>query len=305
MLKNLEVRVTANCNSRCIICHIWKIKTFDSKIKAKQYKKLFSRPEFRQVEDLQISGGEPLVRDDIWEIIKVMLDTMPKLNKILLATNGTQPEKALALFKKISKYKKITLKLCVSLEGDRGTNKKVRGIDNYDSAIKTLELCKSAIPELKTMISMTLTKINCNLKSFKHLQKIASMTNSVLSFRAFYNSDYYHYNYNDNLEIDGKQKALVVDFTRRFFSFDEFLMAQAEYLKTGKFTMMEKCRAGKIFADIRPDGTVAPCLNSTRIIGDYKKGIYTKNIKDLGKYEKCPCCDEACFFPMLHWDNKK
>jgi hypothetical protein len=31
------------------------------------------------------------------------------------------------------------------------------------------------------------------------------------------------------------------------------------------------------------------------------KGVYVKKIKNLGRYEQCPCCDEACFYPIFRW----
>jgi len=304
MLKSLGIRVTRKCNSRCLICHLWKEQATGREVSASQYKKLFSQPEFQEVEEFFISGGEAFLRKDIEQIIKTILRSIPKVTKFLLTTNGTSPLKAAELFKKLNKNQQIkTLRLAVSLEGDRVTNKKIRGIDSYNSALLTLKLCRAAAPRLQTVILTTLTHLNCNRRSLNHIKKIAVQTGSAFSFRPFYNS-VYHYNHEKRLEFSGKQKALVVDFIKNCGSDDPFLKAQGEYLKTGKMPLMDKCLAGNIFADVRPDGSVYPCFNSTREIGNVAKGVYVKKIKDLGQHEQCPCCDEACFHPMFCWPPK-
>lgn len=301
MLKNLTIRVTRKCNSRCLTCHLWKIKFAGPEAKDFQYKKLFSRPEFREVEDIFISGGEPFCRKDLSQLIDAILTAMPKIKRFLLTTNGTSPDKAKKLFKKLDRNKQIKdLRLAVSLEGDRATNKKIRGIDSYDSALLTIKLCRAAVPRLQTRILTTLTRLNCNQKSLSHIKKIAAETGSAFSFRPFYNS-VYHYNYEDQLDISDRQKKLAINFTKKYCLYDPFLKAQIEYLKTGRMPLMDKCLAGDVFADVRPDGSVYPCFNSRREIGNVERGIYVKKIKNLGRYEQCPCCDEACFYPIFRW----
>ncbi|MBT4071635.1 MAG: radical SAM protein, partial [Candidatus Magasanikbacteria bacterium] len=49
--------VTYNCNSRCTMCNIWKIKN-SPELPVKEYEKL---P--RSLRDINISGGEPFLRD--------------------------------------------------------------------------------------------------------------------------------------------------------------------------------------------------------------------------------------------------
>lgn len=301
MFKYLGIRVTRKCNSHCLICHLWKTKFAGSEAKDFQYKKLLSRPEFREVEDIYISGGEPFCRKDLPQVIDAILTAMPKIKRFLLTTNGTSPDKAQKLFKKLDKNKKIKdLRLAISLEGDRAINKKIRGIDSYDSALLTIKLCRTAVPRLQTRILTTLTRLNCNQKSLSHIKKIAAETGSAFSFRPFYNS-VYHYNYEDQLDISAKQKELVINFTKKYCLYDPFLKAQIEYLKIGRMSLMNKCLAGDVFADVRADGSVYPCFNSTREIGNIEKGIYVKKIKNLGRYEQCPCCDEACFYPIFRW----
>jgi len=301
MIKNVTVLVTNKCNSRCMMCNIWNTKTFEKEMTVAEYKKLFSKPEFRETEDLNISGGEPTQRKDITEIIDVMLDNMPKVHMFFLSTNGTNPEKVRDLFLRYSKCIKDVY-ACISIEGNKETNKKVRGIDNYDSAIKTIRLCKETNLNIHSIISMTLTSANSNKESLNHIKKIAEETGSTYSFRKVWKNDtYYHNCANKKIDISEKQRREVIDFMEKYCTTDLFMKAQIKYFKSNSMPMMKKCYAGDIFVLVRPDGSVYPCINSSRKIGDLERGIFIKNIEDLGKYESCPCCTECCFYPMLNW----
>lgn len=303
MIKNATVLVTNKCNSRCIMCNIWKTKTSEREMSVADYEKLFSRKEFRQIEDLNISGGEPTLREDVYEIIDVMLKNMPKVHMFFLSTNGTNPEKIRDLFLRYSKIIKDTY-VCVSIEGNRETNNKVRGVDSYDSAIKTIKLCKEANSNIHSIISMTLTAINSNEESLHHIKKIAEETKSTYTFRqAWKNDTYYHNCDNEQLNMSEEQKNTVINFMEKYCMADPFMVAQMEYFKNNTNMAMKNCLAGDIFVLIRPDGSIYPCINSSRKIGDLENGMFIKNIENLGKCENCPCCTECCFYPMLNWSS--
>lgn len=301
MLKNVEIWITAGCNCRCLMCHWWKNQDTKKEISTSELKKLLSKSEFQTVGSVQISGGEPMMREDIGGVAEGILDSILGLNKILLATNGTFPRKTAELLRRIKQKRDINISLCVSLDGDKETNKKNRGIDSYDSALATLKLGKETVPDVRTTILMTLTPFNCNLKSLQHIKQLAADTGSDLSFRGAYSS--VHHIINNQLAMTDEQKRLVVEFTLKRCEQNPFLQAQAQYLKTGRMPMMDNCKAGNLFVNIRSNGNIYPCINSTRKIGDINEGRYAPKITDLGKYEQCPCCDEACFYPMLNWSS--
>ena len=304
MLKNIEIWITEKCNSRCRICHWWKEGGTGMEISAKELSNLLLKKEFSEVESVQVSGGEPMMHDDPEKVVRIIIKSLPRLKKLLIATNGSYPEKTAAFFKNIRTYSDIELKLCVSIEGDREVHKRIRGIDSYDSALMTLKKCIAAVPELKMNILMTLTKYNTNAGSLEHIRQLALSNNSVYSFRCYYDS-VHHSTVNNRLAITEEQKLVLIDFIKKYCRVDPFLTAQAEFLRTGRMPLMEECRAGALFVNIRSDGGVYPCINSTRKIGDVASGIYTEDIKDLGKKELCPCCDEACFYPMYNFISNK
>ena len=302
MLKNLEIWPTEKCNSRCLICHKWQ-NTDTPEFKTAELAGLLARKEFVNVESVQLSGGEPMLRQDITDVAEAVIGSLPRLNSLLVATNGLEPEKTAGLFMGLARQTDITLKLCVSLEGDRKNNRKIRGIDSYDSVINTIKLCRESLPSLRINILTTLTHFNCTAHNLRYMHKLASSLKCEFSYRPYYDSATHHHG-KSGLEITDRQKQAVINFTNQFYRNDPFLKTQSQYLRTGLLPSMDKCLAGNIFANIRSNGDIFPCVNSTRKIGNLKEGARVNRITDRGRFELCPCCDEVSFYPMHNYFNK-
>lgn len=303
MIESLEIRITNKCNSRCIICFIWKYGIVnDRDMTLPEIKKLFDRKEFKAVKNLYISGGEPLLRPDISQVIDVLLKCFPKLERFDLTSNGTFPEKTQHILKKIAKKKNLKrIFLSLSLDGDRKIHKKIRRINSYDTLIKTIKLCKDISPKIKIIILTVINSLNCNDKILNHIKKIAEKNNTLYSFRPMFyeaTSDF------EKLSMSKEQKKLLIKFISKNKSSNPFFKNQINFLKKKKINVMKKCRSGQDFVIVKPNGDIYPCAFSTRKIGDKGRGIFIKNIRDRGKFEKCPCFVEYYFYKTFY-KNKK
>lgn len=109
--------INNECNLNCKHCRVSE-KNDNEKLSLKEAKSLFSECWYNGITMLNLSGGEPFLRDDIFEI----LDYAEKFEDIVITTNGTllNEEKC----KKLSTYKNI--KLSISLDGLEETHDKFR-----------------------------------------------------------------------------------------------------------------------------------------------------------------------------------
>jgi len=306
MIKSVNQLVTAKCNSKCKNCSIWQSKDFSDEMLPQEFKELYSKQQFREVEDLCISGGEPTMRRDLVQIMNEILPSIPKLNILFLSSNASYPDRVLEFLKKCSdKIKDVYA--CLSLEGDRQTHKLLRGVDTYNSVVYTLEKIQQLdIPNIHSIISTTLSSENCDKKSLEHIRDIANRTGSTHSFRPVTVNDTFYKNTEcgcSSLSI--AQAEVMRSYISQYKNDDPFLKILCDFIDNKPTVMGDrktgiKCLAGDISVLIQPDGKIFPCINSKRQIGDKKQGVYEFEYL-LGDKELCPCCTECQVYPMLNF----
>lgn len=84
-VKNLRISVTNRCNLNCIYCHREGESNPGKEMSAERIAEIAKAFYDLGVKKLKLTGGEPLLREDICEIISMM----PKFEEISLTTNGT------------------------------------------------------------------------------------------------------------------------------------------------------------------------------------------------------------------------
>ena len=109
--------INNECNLNCKHCRVSE-KNDNEKLSLKEAKSLLAECWYNGITMLNLSGGEPFLRDDIFEI----LDYAEKFEDIVITTNGTLLNKEKC--KKLSTYKNI--KLSISLDGLEETHDKFR-----------------------------------------------------------------------------------------------------------------------------------------------------------------------------------
>jgi MoaA/NifB/PqqE/SkfB family radical SAM enzyme len=75
------VAVTYRCQSRCRMCSIWQIEGHEE-LRPEVYARLPAT-----IRDVNISGGEPFLRKDLAEVVRVVHERLPRA-RIIVSTNG-------------------------------------------------------------------------------------------------------------------------------------------------------------------------------------------------------------------------
>ncbi len=130
---DLTVISTYRCNSKCQMCYIWQNPT-DSReeISPETLSKLPAG-----FDNLNVSGGEPTLRQDLPEIIDILY---PKARIMEISSNGLFPERLLPIIKKYP-----NIKVRFSIEGDELTNNHIRGeVDGFNIKVNGLRKLKEA-----------------------------------------------------------------------------------------------------------------------------------------------------------------
>lgn len=163
----VRFQLTNRCTLQCKYCNIWHTET----------KELSTKEIFRIIHELSklgtkrisFSGGEPLLREDIDEIITFCnkQGIYPEMN-----SNGT------LVPKKIDTVKKLDF-LKLSLDGPQEVHDAVRGDGSYQKVIEAANI--SFKNKINFGFAYTLTKYNINF--LDHVLGVATRYHTIVAFQ--------------------------------------------------------------------------------------------------------------------------
>src|ERR1700739_2057580 len=131
-----HVKLTENCQAKCISCDYWKTRWNDG-IDTSKAIDLVNQIAELGIGSLRFTGGEPLLRKDFFEVLQQAKTSSFK--HIILQTNGL-------LLKKLNKEINASpiSNISVSIDGLKDTNDHIRGIRGYfELAMEGIRLMKN------------------------------------------------------------------------------------------------------------------------------------------------------------------
>nr|MDO8044984.1 radical SAM protein [Candidatus Baldrarchaeota archaeon] len=176
-------QTTNKCNLLCLMCNVGREFLKNPQIASndltiEELKNIFKRDYnmLKNISFLELTGGEPFMRSDLVEMIKLFHNFLPKCY-IWIPTNGTLPSKIEKDMSKIVKIHK-NIGIGISLDGGEEVHDKLRGVKGtYKKAVQTIKAMvklRKKHPWLDVMVSFTLTPLNASeppivYKLCKHL----------------------------------------------------------------------------------------------------------------------------------------
>ena len=121
-----SIILTYRCPMKCKMCNIWKNPTDKAQeIKAEELECL---PKMKFI---NLTGGEPFVREDIEDIVRICYTKSPR---IVISTSGWFEDRVIALAKKFP-----NIGIRISIEGLSQKNDELRGREGgFDKGLRTL-----------------------------------------------------------------------------------------------------------------------------------------------------------------------
>lgn len=244
-----SIIVTYRCQMACKMCNIWQNWSDPSNEIKPEELEILPALKFAN-----ITGGEPFIREDLEEIIKVVFK---KSKRVVISTSGWHTEKILKL---AEKYPKIGIR--VSIEGLSKKNDELRGREGgFDRGLRTLlELKKMGIRD----IGFGITVSNYNSNDMLNLYELAKNLKLEFATAAFHNSFYFH---KDDNFITNKEEVIsnFKELISRLLNEKHpkswfralFNLGLINYIQGGKRLL--PCEAGSVNFFIDPYGEVYPC----------------------------------------------
>ncbi|KPJ69868.1 hypothetical protein AMJ44_02050 [candidate division WOR-1 bacterium DG_54_3] len=229
---------TLRCNDTCEFCSIWQNEDF-KKMEEKPYD--LSLLKNFGIQHINFTGGEPLLREDLPQLLKQAKDHGFKVE---LTTNGIlYPEKARSLAGLIDRLY-FSLDYPVAEEHDRS-----RGVECFHLVIQGIKLAKE-LGE-KPIINFTMTRDSVRflpeMIELAEKLKVFIYLNPVYGFygtQGFENATFFHIRYYS------RRKNILLN------------LAVLEFVKAGgNRVLLPRCKAKETTLTILPDGNrVSPCF---------------------------------------------
>lgn len=265
--------ITERCNAKCAHCFV-DFKTAEDELSLQKIEKIASSsgPCLRNI---GITGGEPFIRDDIFEIADIWY-TNSSVTSLSLTTNGSMPSKIENFCKKASK-KSIPVAFLMSYDYIGEKHSEYRKLkDLHLKVIESYKIIKTFSKNLSATFQITLTPDNVDsaLETYCYMRDVLKINNINCTMVRGKCAD------NASEQIKQKMASVYKNIqTQRSKDFNLYTIkgfdgltltekllnaknkVQWKYVlksfETKKF--ITPCSAGNLFGVIRYNGNVTPC----------------------------------------------
>lgn len=139
--KVLQLPITFRCNSRCVMCNIWRM-DHRNEATVEEFSQFMRDHIFKEIEAVGINGGEPSLIPNLSEYANEILK-LPKLKMLSIFSNGFCQKpflKALEDIYRACREKGVNFSVAISLDGVGKIHNKVRGKSNaFEKTISTID----------------------------------------------------------------------------------------------------------------------------------------------------------------------
>jgi MoaA/NifB/PqqE/SkfB family radical SAM enzyme len=297
------------------MCNIWK-KPVEDELSLYEIEQIFSR--YRRFSWVNLTGGEPFMRADFPDIVRIIDRNSPDLFLLNFSTNGYLTDTVVRGVQDILLHTSISrLMVSVSLDGPRDLHDRIRGLPgSWDKAIDTFRQLRTLRSRrFKVYLGYTLQKDN--LDSFDETlaavgQELGNLEGSEIHVNIAHVSGHYYGNDLFNGVPDANHVQRVFDRiggapSSRILDPVSFLeyryrKLSQSYQKTGIVPL--PCQAAAVSCFIDPYGDVYPCsifaapFGSLRAngydLGALWRSVERLTVRRLVRDGSCPGCWTPC-----------
>lgn len=265
--------LTAKCNLDCPFCHVSPTR----ELTFPQIEAIMHQLKELPVSDIIFTGGEPLLRKDMFDI----LDLAQRLNfKMDLCTNAT-------LVTEQSAYKlmKYLSEISVSLDGDAAAHNRSRGSDKaYDRTIKGIR----TLIEAGHQVHLTCVVTKYNYQRLPEVFEIAQELGAdSLAFLGLIESHIANPEARNGLKLTEEELQQVRETITTLRSHSSMKVNTKRIFPQ---VVEERCTAGTRILGITAEGELRKCiLLKDAFVHDFKQGVLTADQLNTLAPHHCTC----------------
>lgn len=309
--------ITYACNQKCRMCRRWQLDTRQYEMSLSEIKGVFSQLRDFGINRVNLTGGEPLLRRDIFEVIEFLHDELG-FERITFTTNGL-----LLNEKRIRRLASFSnLRVIISLDSlSPKVYADLRGPDvrAFHLLLERIKLLKRLVPNYPLRIHAVISSYNYdeidNLIDFAKANEL-KLSAVPYNYKMQYEANDEALRYGEEIIPAFRKLASLAD--RSYISGFRFWYLRAIDWIQGKD--IGRCNAGREVLYLNINGDISPC---PEFAGDpwdpethHHDGCYgnllTENIRDIYRpdflkeqIENCSICFLGCYWGLAQIKQNK
>jgi len=313
--KALVFEVTDACNSHCIHCDVWRKKPTKDLLTCEEIEKTLEGDLFKNLQSILLTGGEPVLRDDLEEMILTIHKILPKA-RFTLSTNALLPQRVINVVRTAIEHE-VDISVGVSLDGVGEKHDLIRGMKgNFKKVDYLLHELIALKEKHKGKIELTIgfTLSNFTLDSLRETMLYAQRLDVRFLVQAYDENTYYG---NVGKKILKANDDLIKAVASLVPSSHTEIWLKVLRKKPASFM----CAALNSFCLLRSNGDIVPCLRlAEERIGNVREwppfliwsNSKSKQVRKLVKNCKgclndwgTKCSFDTYYFPVLKFRIKR
>ena len=274
----VSLEVTHRCVCRCVMCNIWKIPESVPDLPLEEWATLLSSDLLADLREIDITGGEPFLRDDLVSLIHRICELkrthLTRLRSVAITTNGVLSERVVRMVGQMLEPMEASgLELIVvcALDAVDDTHDKIR---RYEGAWQRVDACVAGLIELRSrypdlIVGVKTTVLPENVGKLEQIAEYAAERGlfTIISPAIVTSGRYLNPDRASRLALTPADRASLAEFYESSaFRWSYHAGALANYLRTGQ--IKKPCSCGFNYFFVRSTGEVHLCPLIDETVGN-------------------------------------
>ena len=307
----LSMEVTRRCVAKCVMCNIWQMRPTSKELEAGDWLSLLESPVLSEIKELDLTGGEPFLRNDLVELLlgigRLKRRHLRKLCSIAITTNGFLTDKVLkdvgAVIAPLDDAG-VTLVFACGFDALGLAHDRIRrykgGWERLNATLEGLQELRAKHPSLILGIKTTVTRYNID-----EIEKVCRYADerglfAIISPYIITANRYGNIDRENSLAFSAADVAKLKKFYKSTrFRWSYYRNELLHFLDSG--CMAKPCSAGFNYFFIRSSGELYSCPIIEAPLGNVKDSPFEKLIRspeaarfrrNILKFPECRICTE-------------
>jgi MoaA/NifB/PqqE/SkfB family radical SAM enzyme len=309
--QSLSLEITRRCIAKCMMCNIWKTPADSPELAAAEWVHFLTSDLFSDLRELDITGGEPFLREDLTKVIEgvsaLKRKRLTRLRSIAITTNGLLSQsvvKKVETMLQILGGKGIDLVLVCAMDGIGEVHDRIRNFRNawvrVDETLQGLRGLREKHPGL--IVGIKTTVVPLNVMELDRIVQYADTNDlfAIISPCIITGGRYLNIDRAESLAFGLGDTVTMLRFYRsERFRWSFHAERLAKYLEKG--VMRKPCTCGYNYFFVRSTGDVFLCPLINRSIGNVRTALIEELFRSpeasrmrrrIGAYPQCRSCTE-------------